>query len=369
MQEVYGFDLRATGEVGAPFVLFEYVSDTTANELRVSRYGSESNTYGTKEQDTRFRQQLAEIQVGLAQIVCDGIGSLTCDERNLHSEESTDAVFIGPQLRTGKGPWTSSAEYFKDLASHELSACKDSGMRHVMDSPSRFLPCEFVRLMELYSSECPPASQDHHLMDQKLGADNLLVDEDFNIVGFLEWDGIMAAPIQQVVQYPRKTGLSIPAHGENCVDMADFEQQTGAERRRARYHKMLKRAERGRAVKISRDMHMVGATIMKGLVRYGDHVWDTLAWDKLAWDKTAPPGFSPWYNPPDALCRRFRDQECVRVNESWFAEYRRLVRESVVARRDSRADDDESSESSESSESPEIPVIYRGSESSQEIVD
>lgn len=364
MQEVYGFDLGVTDEVGAPFVLFEYVGDTTANELRISRCGSESNMYGTNEQDTRFRQQLAEIQVGLAEIVCDGIGSLTCDERNLRSRESTDAVFIGPELRTGKGPWTSSAEYFKDLAKHELSACKDSGMRHVMDSPSHLLPREFVRLMELYSSECPPASQDHHLMDRKLGADNLLVDEDFNIVGFLEWDGIMAAPIQQVVQFPRKTGLSIPAHGENCVDMADFEQQARAERRRARYHKMLKRAERGRAVKISRDMHMVGATIMKGLVRYGDH-----AWYKLAWDKTAPPRLSPWYDPPDALCRSLRDQECVRVNESWYAEYRRLVRESVVARRDSRADDDESSESSESFESSEISVSYRGSESSREIVD
>ena len=339
-----------TDEVGAPFVLFEHVGETTANELRVLRNGNESNMYGTREQDRKFRQKLAQIQAELATFTFGSIGSLTCHERSLSWEETTQNYFIGPELRTGKGPWTCSTEYFKDLANHELSACKDSGMRNVISRPSHLLPREFRHLMELYSCECPPASQKYHLMDQKLGADNLLVDEDFNIVGFLEWDGIMAAPIQQVVQYPRKTGFSMPPPGKKHVDMRDIERLMFTEKRRAEYLTMLKRAEQGGAVKISDDMHMVGATIMQGLVRYGDHVWD----------RTAPPGLSPWYDTPETLGRHLRDEEYVRVNNMWFEEYHRLVLVGVVAEPKNYDDDDDDDDDDTSSES---------SGSSREIVD
>lgn len=75
MPEIYSYSVDPTNNVGAPHVLMDYIDGTVATELRMTRDGY-SDLFGTPEQDWRFRQQMAEVQVTLSSFKFDQIGSL-----------------------------------------------------------------------------------------------------------------------------------------------------------------------------------------------------------------------------------------------------------------------------------------------------
>jgi hypothetical protein len=72
----------------------DYINGTIATELRVAK-GCDPDLFGTTDQDRRFRQQMADIQVELSSFKFDRIGSLYHDEK-------TSDFFIGPGVETGK---------------------------------------------------------------------------------------------------------------------------------------------------------------------------------------------------------------------------------------------------------------------------
>ena len=96
----------------------DYIHGTVAAELREAK-SCDIGMFGTPDQDRKFRQQMADIQVTLSSSTFDQIGSLYWDE------DKSD-FSIGPEIETGKGPWKSSMDYYSDLADHALQVCVNS---------------------------------------------------------------------------------------------------------------------------------------------------------------------------------------------------------------------------------------------------
>ena len=165
------------------------------------RKGCAPFVFGTAEQDARLRQQMARIQVDLAQCRFDSIGSLQFGEKD-------NEFSIGPETVTGKGPWKSSFAYYNDIAEHALisSASNDEvNSRH-----SFAVPIVFKGLVTRF---CSDDTGPFSLTNRDLGFHNILVDDDFNVVGVIDLDGLMAGPKEVVGQFPVLSGLEPPAPG------------------------------------------------------------------------------------------------------------------------------------------------------------
>ena len=144
---------------------------------------------------------MAHIQVDLAKCRFDSIGSLRFDENE-------DKFFIGPETVTGLGPWKSAFAYYNDIAEHALRASAsedDLNSRHSFAVPLVF--------KDLVARFCSDATGPFSLMNRDLGFHNVLVDENFAIIGVIDLDGIMAAPKEVVGQFPVLSGLTPPPPG------------------------------------------------------------------------------------------------------------------------------------------------------------
>ena len=104
MPQVFGYHVRWDNEVGAPYIFMSFINGNVASDLRLTK-DCEVGRFGTLDQDKRFRQQMASIQVQLASLQFDQIGSLYQDG---------DSFSIGPEVETGDGPWTPSAQYYEE---------------------------------------------------------------------------------------------------------------------------------------------------------------------------------------------------------------------------------------------------------------
>ncbi|KAJ9661840.1 hypothetical protein H2201_006320 [Coniosporium apollinis] len=140
--EVYSYNVDPTNDVGAPYILMDYIHGTVAIELRMARNGY-SDLFGTPDQDQRFRQQTAKVQATLSSFKFDQIGSL-------YQNEETLEFFIGLDLKTGKGPWASSTDYYTDLAFRAIQVCVADAPADVQESPSFTVPVLFKHLISLY---------------------------------------------------------------------------------------------------------------------------------------------------------------------------------------------------------------------------
>ena len=101
-------------------------------------------------------------------------------------------------------------------------------MQHLMSkqSCSFAIPILFKHLISVYgqNSSRGPFS----LTNRDFGAHNLLVNDNFEIIGVIDFDGVMAAPIEVVAQYPSLTGLERepPGHVETRLLAIDRMKRT-----------------------------------------------------------------------------------------------------------------------------------------------
>uniref|UniRef100_A0A8H7NNU8 Aminoglycoside phosphotransferase domain-containing protein n=1 Tax=Bionectria ochroleuca TaxID=29856 RepID=A0A8H7NNU8_BIOOC len=194
--EVYHYDFNRNNSIGAPFIMMSYIHGNAASELRLQK-DCPPRLFRTPEQDRTFRRQMADIQIELAAIQFDRIGSLY---------EDGDSFTIGPEPETGDGPWDTAADYYRSWMRHLVEVAERDADPEVKKKPSFNLPQSFLPLMHQYSiglTSCGP----FRLVNRDFGAHNLLVDDNFNIVGLIDLDGVMAAPIDLVAQFPALTGL------------------------------------------------------------------------------------------------------------------------------------------------------------------
>lgn len=203
--EVHGYSDDLNNNVGAPYILMDYINGTVAAKLQRAK-DCGRDLFGTPDQDRKFREHMASIQAELSLFKCDQIGSLYQDER-------TSEFFIGPEIETGKGPWTSSMDYYTHLANQALQVCATYAEPDVQTSCSFAVPILFKHLISLYGQNLDGRGP-FSLTNRDFGAHNLLVNDDFEILGVIDFDGVMAAPIEVVAQYPQATGLQREPPGD-----------------------------------------------------------------------------------------------------------------------------------------------------------
>ncbi|KAF4341380.1 hypothetical protein FBEOM_4729 [Fusarium beomiforme] len=109
--------------------------------------------------------------------------------------------FIGSELETGKGLWKFAIEYYNDRANHGLHVFIHHGSPDIHTTSSFAYPILCKHLMSLYSDSSSNKGR-FSLANRDFGAHNLLVDDDFQIFGVIDFDGVMAAPVEVVAQYP-----------------------------------------------------------------------------------------------------------------------------------------------------------------------
>ncbi|KAF5976140.1 protein kinase-like domain-containing protein [Fusarium bulbicola] len=265
---VHSCSVDTTNQVGAPYILMDYMHGTVATELRDANE-CEGGLFGTPDKDRSFRTQMAEIQAALSFFKFHEIGSL-------YQDEETYDFFIGPETETGKGPWSSSLEYFDDISNHALQVCLHDASPDVQTATSFANPILFRHLMSLYRQHTSN-KESFSLVNRDFGAHNLLVDEAFQIVGVIDFDGVMAAPIEVVAQYPILTGLNREPPG--CVETrpAAIERVERMEPKLKEYKEMLEGAERKLghddkgATPIADLLLSDAASVFQGLVRYQGH--------------------------------------------------------------------------------------------------
>jgi hypothetical protein len=263
--EVYYHSVDPANEVGAEYILMDYIHGTVATELREAKKYT-AGLFGTPDQDREFRKQMAVIQVTLSSFKFDKIGSLYLDER-------TPEFFIGPDIETGKGPWRSSMNYYADIADHALRECVRYAPPDVKSSCSFANPILFKHLISLCSHRSS-IDGPFGLVNRDFGAHNLLVDDNFEIVGVIDLDGVMAAPMEVVAQYPVLTGLDRdpPGHVETRPAAIDRIERT--EPKLKEYKDMVEAAEAEMGISnegnttIANLMLSDAASIFQGLLRY-----------------------------------------------------------------------------------------------------
>ena len=142
---------------------------------------------------------MARIQVELSSFKFDQIGSL-------YQDEETGNFFIGPELDTGKGPWTSAMDYYTDIADHMLQVCIADAEPEIQESSSFTLPVVCKHLISLFGHNTVEKGS-FRFTNRDFGAHNLLVNDNIDIIGVIDFDGVMTAPAEMVAQYPQLTGL------------------------------------------------------------------------------------------------------------------------------------------------------------------
>jgi len=246
----------------------DYIDGLPASTLK-QRTDCDVDLYGTPEQDIHFRKQMADIHAELANCVFDQIGSLLYDEQT--------GFTIGPDVETGFGPWRSSLEYFNDIADHSfrtfLASIDDD--RKLRWHRTCSLPLVFKQLTRIY---CTETNGPFHLINRDFGAHNLLVNEKFEIVGVIDFDSLMAAPVEMVAQFPRLTGLDRPIPWglmEKLPAAIEREKRTAPQLKQ--YAQLLKEAEERLApnprsngsISFSKLMLSDAASVIQGLEEYG----------------------------------------------------------------------------------------------------
>ncbi|RYP50597.1 hypothetical protein DL768_003917 [Monosporascus sp. mg162] len=266
---VHSYNTEQYNDVGAPYILMDYIHGTVASEMRLAK-GCALGLYGTPEQDLSFRREMATIQAVLTTFTFDRIGSL-------YQDPATEEFFIGPDIETNKGPWSHSSDYFADVAEHSLQVCVNNAAPEVLTSPSFALPVIFNLLMKLssgdYISSDSPAAP-FCLTNRDFGPHNLLVDEEFHIIGVIDLDGIMAAPYEVAAQFPVLAGLDPEPPGHIETKPMALERIMRTEPLIREYNDMVKEIEEcvnttGR--KIWNIMLSNGARVVQGLSQYKAH--------------------------------------------------------------------------------------------------
>ncbi|VUC23585.1 unnamed protein product [Clonostachys rosea] len=183
----------------------------------------------------------------------------------------------GPDIETNKGPWPSPSAYFSDVAEHCLRVCANNAPPEVLGSASFTLPILFTRLMNIFANNdisIGNSSARFCVTNRDFGPHNLLVDQNFHIIGAIDFDGIMAAPIEVAAQFPALAGLDPEPPGYVTTKPLAIERIKRAEPLIKHYHEIIKEIEEQvnpEGPQINKAMLSHGARVVQGLNQYKSH--------------------------------------------------------------------------------------------------
>jgi hypothetical protein len=267
--EVFGYDLSVENTVGAPYMFITYLHGTIAAELQQAKECG-TGVFGSPEQDCRFWAQMAKYHVQLASLTFDKIGSLHQDGDNFS---------IGPEIETGEGPWDTPQQYYEALVRHKVQVAITDAPSEVRESDSFSYPSKFMELMGSVQPFDTLNTTKFGLANRDFGAHNVLVDDEFNIVGFIDFDGVMAAPSAVVAQLPELMDLSRPVPGFVETREMALEYQKEIAHLLPRYIDLVQAAVAQREVETGKKVASEfadllasdAASIVQGLNEYGQH--------------------------------------------------------------------------------------------------
>ena len=244
--------------------------------------------------------QMAEFQVELASLRLPFIGSIFEGERG--------DFMVGKDIWSEKGPFYTAQGYYEMLAMsvqmHAMQRVKNTAELQIKNqSPGFLVPAYFNLLM-------PTLANAHNdrgpfgLANQDFGLHNLLIDDDFNITGIIDIDGIMAAPLAVCTQYPIHSPFDhLPAPG--CRVNPDDKGIPHYRNQAESYIEAIRIAERRRvgeydSTPIADAFEDASARFVRALHRYGS---------------SQETGNEEWmasmlYLTPAALGDRFRSEQC-----------------------------------------------------------
>ncbi|KAK3169300.1 hypothetical protein OEA41_008683 [Lepraria neglecta] len=182
--EVYSYD-ASNETIGWPFVLMECMLGKPA----IKRLAN-----ATPEQDSHFLRQMAQIQVKLANVRMDRIGSIF---------QSSDGFEVGPDVETAQGPFKKPKQYYQAVASHRDKRSTAYGFFETETLNRGDLPALF--------SLCTNSVVDDYtedtfgLANRDLGPHNLLIDDDFNVKAMIDLDFVLSAPLHVVASLPHRS--------------------------------------------------------------------------------------------------------------------------------------------------------------------
>ncbi|KAK3373528.1 kinase-like domain-containing protein [Lasiosphaeria ovina] len=259
--KVIDYNIFPDNEAGAPYILMEYIHGSVASELRKAK-SCAPQMFGTPEQDRKFRGQMARIQATVASFRFPQIGSL-------YYKQETDDFYIGPELQTGKGPWASSTEYYDDLVNHLLKSAITRD--EIKQSQSFMVPSILNHLMRIHGEE---RTGPFRLTNRDFGAHNILVNDDFDVISVIDFDGVMAAPLEVVAQYPALSFLEVEPPGAVYSQPAAIERVRRTAPRLQEYKELLGRFESeqgGDGTKVAGRLGSTSANIYRGMAAYAQH--------------------------------------------------------------------------------------------------
>ncbi|KAK4123847.1 hypothetical protein N657DRAFT_430243 [Parathielavia appendiculata] len=120
--------------------------------------------------------------------------------------------------QTRRSTWTSSTEYSDDLIDHLLRSA--STRDDLKQSQSFTLPSIMGHLTRIRGEE---KTGPFRLTNRDLEAHNILVDDDLDIVGVIDFGGVMAGPLEVVAQYPVLSFLDTEPPGATYTAPAEIE--------------------------------------------------------------------------------------------------------------------------------------------------
>lgn len=204
--KVYDYDLDDQNTVGCPFSLMEYVHGNTAEEVAQSFPGDHEGI--PEEFEEKFWRQVGRIMVQLASIRMPNIGSI-------YRDESDPSKFVvGPLVKTGSGPYESSANFYTDYpvalgktlsARGDTAAGQDELLEAFRSIAASFSPTGAEAGERL--------SKGFGLANYDLNPNNILVDREFNILAVIDWDSVISVPDAALYRMPFLMGIACPVPG------------------------------------------------------------------------------------------------------------------------------------------------------------
>lgn len=158
------------------------------------------------------------------------------------------------------------------------------------------IPLIFEHLMVLYAKNQEEKS--FSLTNRDSGVHSILVNEDFETVGVIDCDGVMAGPVEMVARFSVLTGLEPEAPGHlKTRPMAIFRIEW-TKPVLEEYQSLIRSAEANMCDAANRSVHFAEfmaedrASILQGLLAYGGHqgffndMW-MKAYSRLLWKYVA----------------------------------------------------------------------------------
>ncbi|KAF2809235.1 uncharacterized protein BDZ99DRAFT_464016 [Mytilinidion resinicola] len=189
--EIYAYEAEDEYGVHAPFMLMKAMKGNTVPDLTGSPEVPE-------EHFANFAERIAEIHVELSTLQMPKIGPI--------AGKDSDGTYAQSILWFG-GPFSTATSYFHAWSSHhtfalpeaKIRACAPPEYGDVLVESAKHFPAAIQELAPKISARDSGPFPIHH---PDFGTWNILVDDNFKVVGIIDWDAAFAAPWEAFAQFP-----------------------------------------------------------------------------------------------------------------------------------------------------------------------